>query len=64
MFQAIRNTVFSGIVFQGALGDDFFNFLTYFGLRRETRRHHFGHYWGLISQTDFEDILGSKMIDF
>jgi len=33
MFQAVRNKVFSGIAFEGARGDDFFDFSTYFGLR-------------------------------
>jgi len=33
MFQAVRNKVFSGIAFEGARGDDFFDFSAYFGLR-------------------------------
>ena len=64
VFQAVRNTAFSGIAFQEALGDDVFNFLAYFGLRWGTRRLHFVHHWALISRTDFEEILGAKMIDF
>ena len=64
MFQGVRNIAFPGIAFEGALGDDFFNFLAYFGLCWGSRRHHFGHHWALISQTDFEEILGAKMIDF
>ena len=64
MFQAVRNTVFSGIAFEGALGDDFFEFLAYFRLRWGTRRLHFGHHGALISRTDFEEILGAKMMDF
>jgi hypothetical protein len=64
VFQAVRNTAFSGIAFEGALGDDFFEFLAYFGLCWGTRRLHFGHHWALISRTDFEEISGAKMIDF
>ena len=48
VFQAVRNTVFSGIAFRGALGDDIFDFLTYFGLRWDTHRRYFGHQWALI----------------
>ena len=29
-----------------------------------TRRLHFGHHGALISRTDFEEILGAKMMDF
>ena len=29
-----------------------------------TRRLHFGHHGALISRTDFEEILGAKMLDF
>ena len=61
MFQAVRNKVFSGIAFEGARGDDFFDFS---GLRWGTRRLHFGHHGTLISRTDFEEILGAKMNDF
>ena len=56
--------VFSGIAFEGALGDVFFEFLADFGLRWATRRLHFGHHGALISRTDFEEILGAKIIDF
>ena len=35
-----------------------------FGLRWVTRRLHFGHHGALISRTDFEEILGAKMMDF
>ena len=64
MFQAVRNTVFSGIAFQGALGDDIFDFLAYFGLRWGTHRRYFGHQWALIWGRNFRWILGAKMIDF
>ena len=64
VFQAVRNAVFSGIAFEGARGDDFFDFSAYFGLRWGTRRLHFGHHGALISRTDFEEILGAKMMDF
>ena len=60
MFQAVMNTAFSCIAFQGAIGDDIFNFLAYFGLRGGPRRLHFGHHGALISRTDFEDILGAS----
>ena len=33
-------------------------------LRWGTRRLHFGHHGALISRTDFEEILGAKMMDF
>ena len=48
VFQAVRNTVFSCIAFQGALGDYILNFLAYFGLRWATHRRYFGHQWALI----------------
>ena len=64
VFQAVRNTVFYGIAFEGARGDDLFDFVAYFGLCWGTRRLHFGHHWALISRTDFEEILGAKVIDF
>ena len=64
VFQAVRNTAVSGIAFEGALGDDLFNLLAYFGLCWGTRRLHFGHHWAFISRTDFEEILGAKMMDF
>ena len=43
---------------------DFFDFLMYFELRWDTRRRHFGHQGALLSRTDFEEILGAKMMDF
>ena len=64
VFQAVRNKVFSGIAFEGARGDVFFNFSAYFGLRWATRRLHFGHHGALVSRTDFEEFLGAEMIDF
>ena len=48
MFQAVRNKVFSGIAFRGALGDDIFDFLVYFGFRWATHRQYFVHQWALI----------------
>jgi len=53
VFQAVNNIAFSGIAFEGALGDDFTDFGVSFGLRWGTRRQHFGHHGALISQTDF-----------
>ena len=64
MFQAVRNKVFSGIAFRGALWDDFVDFSAYFGLRWATRQLHFGHHGAFNSRTDFEEIVGAKMMDF
>ena len=52
VFQAVRSKVFSGIAFEGARGDDFFDLSVYFGLCWGTRRLHVGHHWALISQSD------------
>ena len=64
VFQAVRNNVFSGIAFEGARGNGFFNFSASFGLRWGTRRLHFGHHGALVSRTDFEEFLDAEMIVF
>ncbi len=64
VFQAVRNLVFSGIAFEGARGDDFFNFSASFGLRWGSRRLHFGHHGALIRRRNFGWIFGAKMMVF
>ena len=63
VFEVLRNKVFSGIAFRGALGDDTY-FLAYFGLRWGTHLRYFGHQGALIYGRNCRRILGGKMMDF
>ena len=42
----------------------FFRLFDDFGFRCATRRLHFGHHGAFNSRTDFEEILGGKIMDF
>jgi len=64
LFEALRNNAFSGIAFRGALGDDIFDFLAYFGLRWDTHRRYFGHQGAFILRRNCGRMLGAKMMDF
>ena len=46
------------------VAETFFRLFDVFWTPLGTRRLHFGHHGALISRTDFEEILGAKMMDF